>query len=129
MGSGRRWRLPSASRADLRSEWLRLYRTEAPGRLSRELLIGAIAYHLQAQALGGLRPELQRRLRNVAQQVSRGGQLGLMGPPRLKPGTRLLREWQGRTHEVLVGDHGFVWQQTRYRLLSQIARAITGTRW
>ena len=122
-------RLPTASRADLRAEWLRLYRTEPPARLSRELLIGAIAYRLQAQALGGLRPELQRRLRNIAQQVSRGGEPVLNAAPHLKPGTKLLREWQGRTHEVLVGDDGFAWQQVRYRSLSQIARAITGTRW
>jgi hypothetical protein len=41
----------------------------------------------------------------------------------------LLRDWQGHTHEVLVVDQGFVWQQAQYRSLSQIARAITGTRW
>jgi hypothetical protein len=122
-------RLPAATRPDLRAEWLRLYRTEPPARLSRELLIAAIAYRLQAEALGGLRPELQRRLRNIAQQVSRGGEPVLNAAPRLKPGTRLLREWQGRTHEVLVGDESFVWQQARYRSLSQVARAITGTRW
>ena len=122
-------RLPTASRADLRTEWLRLYRTEAPARLGRELLVAAIAYRLQEEALGGLRPELHRRLRNIAEQVGRGGKLDLAVAPRLKPGTRLLREWQGRTHEVLVSDAGFVWQQARYRSLSQIAREITGTQW
>jgi hypothetical protein len=49
--------------------------------------------------------------------------------PRLKPGTRLIREWQGRTHEVVVGENGFLWQQAHYRSLSKIARAITGTPW
>ena len=62
-------RLPTASRADLRAEWLRLYRTEAPARLGRELLIAAIAYRLQEEALGGLRPERHRRLRNIAEQA------------------------------------------------------------
>src|SRR6266576_179634 len=66
-------RLPTASRADLRAEWLRLYRTEAPARLGRELLIVAIAYRLQEEALGGLRPELHRRLRNIAEQAGPGG--------------------------------------------------------
>ena len=81
-------RLPTASRADLRAEWLRLYRTEAPARLGRELLIAAIAYRLQEEALGGLRPQLQRRLRNIAEQV-RGGdrESPLAAAPRLKPGT------------------------------------------
>jgi hypothetical protein len=47
----------------------------------------------------------------------------------LKPGTRLIREWQRRTHDVLVLDDGFSWQGTRYRSLSAIARKITGTAW
>lgn len=122
-------RLVTLSRAELRSEWQRLYRTEPPARISRELLISAIAYRLQEAALGGLRPELQRRLRNVAERVRRGEEPGLSLAPRLKPGARLLREWQGRTHEILVGEDGFVWQQTNYRSLSEVARAITGTRW
>ena len=78
--------------------------------------------------LGGLRPELRRRLRHVAEQARHGGQV-VPAAPRLKPGTRLIREWQGRTHEVVVGENGFLWQQAQYRSLSQIARAITGTRW
>src|SRR5438270_5059128 len=103
-------RLPIAGRADLQMEWRRLNRTEPPARLGRDLLIAAIAYRLQEQALGGLKPESQRRLRNIAEQAGRGGDPVLTAAPRLKPGTRLLREWQGRTHEVLVSDDGFVWQ-------------------
>ena len=122
-------RLPDATRAELRAEWQRLYGCDPPPKVRRELLMGAIAYRLQEQALGGLRPELQRRLRNIAEQSGRGVELGQSDAPRPKPGTRLLREWQGRTHEVLVSEDGFVWQQRGYRSLSQIARAITGTRW
>lgn len=122
-------RLPIATRVELIAEWHRLYRTNPPARISRGLLIAAIAYRLQEEAMGGSRPELQRRLRNIAKRVGRGEEPALTTTPRLKPGTRLLREWQGRTHEVLVSDDGFVWQQARYRSLSQIARAITGTRW
>jgi hypothetical protein len=46
-----------------------------------------------------------------------------------KPGTRLIREWRGQTHEVTVLDEGYEWQGVRYRSLSPIARAITGSRW
>ena len=49
--------------------------------------------------------------------------------PTFKPGTRLIREWQGRTHEVTVLEQGFRWNGETYRSLSAIARAITGTRW
>ena len=45
------------------------------------------------------------------------------------PVTRLMREWQGRSYEVLVLDDGFLWQGTHYRSLSAIARQITGTAW
>src|SRR5438105_14945089 len=102
-------RLPTASRADLRAQWHRLYLTETPARLSRDLLIAAIAYRLQEEALGGLRPELHRRLRNIAEQVRGGQEPSLAAAPRLKSGTRLLREWQGRTHDVLVSDAGVGW--------------------
>ena len=119
-------RLPSLERAELRAEWQRLYGTNAPVRLGRELLIGAVAYRLQEEALGGLRPELRRRLRHVAEQA-RQGREAVPAAPRLKPGTRLIREWQGRTHEVVVGENGFLWQQAHYRSLSKSARAITGT--
>src|SRR5260370_18043510 len=113
-------RLPTASRAELREDWLQLYRSEPPTRLGRDLLVAAIAYGLQEQVLGGLRPELRRRLRHIAEQVSQGAEPSISAAPRLKPGTRLLREWQGRTQEVLVSDDGVVVQQGRYRSLSQI---------
>jgi hypothetical protein len=121
-------RLPTCNRAELNAEWLRLYRTKPPARLGRDLLMAAIAYRLQEQILGGLQPELRRRLRTIAEQVRNGGEPALAAP-RLKPGTKLLRDWQGHTHEVLVGENGFFWRQAQYRSLSQIARAITGTRW
>jgi hypothetical protein len=80
-------------------------------------------------ALGGLRPEPQRQLRRIAQEFKDTGEATIRARPELKPGTRLLREWQGRTYEVLVLDDGFSWQDTRYRSLSAIARQITGTPW
>jgi hypothetical protein len=121
-------RLPTCNRAELNAEWLRLYRTKPPARLGRNLLMAAIAYRLQEQVLGGLQPELRRQLCAIAGRARDGGKPALAAP-RLKPGTKLLRDWRGHTHEVVVSDQGFVWQQVRYRSLSQIARAITGTRW
>jgi hypothetical protein len=84
---------------------------------------------MQELALGGLRPEPQRRLRQIAQEFRETGSTTIRARPELKPGTRLIREWQGRTYEVLVLDDGFSWQSTRYRSLSAIARTITGTPW
>lgn len=49
--------------------------------------------------------------------------------PRFKPGTRLIREWQGKTFEVTVMDRGYAYRGNRYESLSEIAREITGARW
>jgi hypothetical protein len=122
-------RLPKLDIHELREEWRRLYKTNASPHLSRELLIRAVAYRMQEVALGGLRPGPQRQLRQIAQEVKQTGEAAKRFRPQLKPGTRLMREWQGRTYEVVVRDDGFSWQGTHCRSLSAIARKITGTAW
>jgi hypothetical protein len=122
-------RLPELDLRQLREMWCRLYNTTAAPRLSRELLMRAVAYRIQELASGGLRPELQRQLDQIALKLHQTGRLTIRPHTQLKPGTRLLREWQGRSHEVLVLNDGFSWQATPYRSLSAIARKITGTAW
>jgi hypothetical protein len=122
-------RLPKLDLAELRRRWRALYKTEASPHLSRELLLRAVAYRMQEFALGGLRPEAQRQLRHLAQQLTAGGQVRMRARPDLASGTRLVREWQGRTYEVIALEDGFSWQETHYRSLSAIARKITGTPW
>jgi hypothetical protein len=122
-------RLPKLDLDELREEWRVLYKTDASPHLSRELLIRAVAYRMQEVALGGLRPEPQRQLRQIARELKQSGPVAKRFRPRLRPGTRLMREWQGRTHEVVVLEDGFSWQGTNYRSLSAIAREITGTAW
>src|SRR5258707_6103236 len=89
---------------DLREEWRILYKADAPRHLSRELLIRAVAYRMQEVALGALRPEPQRELRQIATELKQTGGAAKRFRPQLKPGTRLLREWQGRTFEGHVLD-------------------------
>ena len=120
-------RLPTLDLAELRELWCRLYKTETAPRLSRELLVRAVAYRMQEVASGGPRLELQRQLRQIALELQQTGRVRMR--PRLKPGTRLMREWRGQSHEVLVLDEGFSWQGMHYRSLSAIARQITGMAW
>jgi hypothetical protein len=122
-------RLPALDIGELRQQWRGLYKTQAPANLSRELLLRAVAHRMQEVALGGLRPARQRQLRQMAQQCNRIGAAITPARPELKPGTRLIREWQGRTYNVLVLDDGFSWQNAQYRSLSALAREITGTAW
>ena len=122
-------RLTELNLGELRQQWRTLYKAEASPHLSRELLVRAVAYRMQEVALGGLRPGRQHQLRQIAQQFKQNGAANTPPRPELKPGTRLVREWQGRTYEVLVLDDGFSWQGTHHRSLSAIARKITGTAW
>jgi hypothetical protein len=122
-------RLLTLDLGELRQQWRALYKTQAPPNLSRELLVRAVAHRMQELALGGLRPEQRRQLLRIAQQFKETGEATIRARLELKPGTRLMREWQGRTYDVLVLDDGFSWQNTRYRSLSAVARKITGTVW
>jgi hypothetical protein len=122
-------RLPTLDIGELRQQWRTLYKAEASPHLSHELLVRSVAHRMQELALGGLRPEPRRQLLRIAQQFKQTGEANTPARRELKPGTRLTREWQGRTYDVLVLDDGFSWQGTHHRSLSAIARKITGTAW
>ena len=121
--------LPAIPHEALRAEWRRLYRTSPPTKLSREVLQLGIAWKLQEKALGGMSPALKRRLRELERALEDNGERALSPATALKPGTRLMREWGGKTHDVLVLEGGFAWRGKTWRSLSAIARAITGAHW
>lgn len=103
----------------LRDEWRKRY-GEPPKMRSKELLARLLAWKIQADAFGGLDAATIRLLKSEHTPAPK-----LL----LHPGTRLSREWQGRRYEVEVLEHGLQLDSTRYRSLSEVARAITGTRW
>jgi hypothetical protein len=118
--------LPGLTRPELLELWQTLWGRAAPAGLRRELMIPILAYGIQEKACGGLKPETERRLCQLSASLD-GGR-----PPkerRVKPGTRLLREWRGQTHEVIATERGFLYQGKSQKSLSGIARQITGTRW
>ena len=63
-------RLPKLGLGELRQQWRVLYKAKASPYLSRELLLRAVTYRMQEVALGGLRPDRQRQLRQFAQQLN-----------------------------------------------------------
>jgi len=113
---------------DLKARWRTLYGAAPPPRLGRLLMVRGIAYRLQEQALGGLKPATRRRLARAAEEIKTGRAPSDV-PSTIKPGTRLLREWQGVTHEVMVLENGFQYRGRTWQSLSAVAREITGTRW
>lgn len=113
----------------LRSRWAEAYGRLPPPCSHRQFLVRGLAHRLQEEALGGLAPGLRRRLVRLAGELNRHGGDALFAAPRIKPGTRLIRQWHGAVHWVTVLDNGFAYRGERYYSLSAIARAITGTRW
>jgi Protein of unknown function (DUF2924) len=106
----------------LRRRWRVVFGRTPPVALSKDLLGRMIAWRMQEQVFGGLDRESLRFLDGLARHG---------GSPRrrLKPGTVLVRDYEGQRHTVTVAPDGFNWQGTTYASLSAIARAITGTAW
>src|SRR5689334_5322961 len=111
--------LTDLDHATLKARWRALQGGDPPKRLSRQLLLRALAHAMQVRASGGLSPIMKQCLRLLGEELRATGRISSVGSqPAFKPGTRLIREWQGRTHEILVLEHGFQWNGKTYRSLS-----------
>ena len=121
--------LPGASRPALQALWLKRFGSPPRFRAHSDLLRLILAYDLQEKAEGGLTQAVRRRLRALAEQAGKRGRAPKPATPRLKAGTRLIREWRGQTHVVSVLEDAVEYRAKRYGSLSEVARLITGTRW
>ena len=121
--------LGEASAPTLRALWHKTFGRPHPGWVQKEFLVRGLAQRIQERAYGGLSTVLQRRLRGLAAEVATKGCIASLGGLRIKPGTRLVREWRGETHVVTVRDRSFEYRGKGYGSLSEVARDITKTRW
>ena len=116
--------LTHLSRNSLAERWSAIFGAAPPPRTSRPLMIRAVAYKMQERAFGGLSASTRRML--LGEFVTARGP----SPSRqTSPGTVLLREWQGATHQVIIAEDGVLYRGQRYRSLSKVAGLITGSRW
>lgn len=120
--------LPDLPRAELQRRWVELFEIPCPTQISRQLLTRAIAYRMQEQLFGGIDRVTQRRLDRAAADLAAGRKFAAPGT-KMKTGTRLLREWNGKVHEVIVLEKGVQYRGKLWPSLSAVAREITGTRW
>ena len=120
--------LPTMERKALLKLWRDLFDREPSPALRRETLIPILAYRIQEHAFGGLKESTARKLRVLAEEYAAGAK---PAPPSLRPktGTRYVREYDGKLHEVTVFDTGYEYDGTIYRSLTEIAKTITGTKW
>lgn len=109
----------------LAAAWMETFATAMP-EVAPSLLRRALAYERQERKFGGLPTVVRKQL----DAVSADQTAAMPEPPRkLKPGTRLVREWNGTRYTVLVTAEGFEFAGKSWRSLSMIARHITGTQW
>ena len=113
--------LATLSSARLRARWVEVTGRVVP-KVSPKMLRLALAWELQVRAYGGPSARTRQRLEQLgrAKTVTRV----------VQPGMRLLREWNGAVHIVTIGEDEVIrWNDLEWRSLSEVARAITGTRW
>ena len=122
--------LKAMSVNELKAEWQALYDAPAPNN-SRNFLEGRLAYRIQELTCGGPDKQTRRILDLLADEVegtlTRKAQIA--DPRNPVVGTKLIREWDGVAQTVTVLREGFDWDGRRFKSLSAVARAITGTRW
>ena len=108
----------------LRARWRATTGRAAPKHVSAPLLLRMLAYRIQEDAFGGLGRESARVLEQI-----RGGRTVPLPVRRQNLGTVLVREWSGVRHHVMAVKDGFSWGGETYGSLSEVAFAITGTKW
>lgn len=114
-------KLNGLTNADLKGRWGKLTGRPVP-KVSEKLMRLALAYEIQAKALGGVPRKTRQRLDLVAAAKTETKDI--------RPGMRLAREFGGKVYVVSIGDNGEItWNDREWRSLSEVARAITGTRW
>lgn len=121
--------LPKLGKPAVCNLWRQLFRKEPPPETRKDLMLRIVAHRLQEQEFGGLSEANCRRLRQLANIFEADPDAVVSTRPRIKPGTRLVRQWKEQVHVVEVQAEGYAYRGSRYENLSEIARLITGTRW
>ena len=114
-------RIEQMDRCGCLNHWREEFGRSPPKHLSIQFMKRVLIWELQNKELGGLSTGTERLLKQIAS--------GCKPPSKAKPGSNLVREWNGRTYQVEVGESGYVMDGRTWRSLSAIARHITGARW
>ena len=117
------------STAELKQEWRHHLKSDPPPFARRDFILGHVSWQVQAKQYGGLSRKANGQLKKLMQQLLNGKDLTPANDLIIKSGTRLIREYKGTKHEVIIEEGVYRYQYNTYRSLSQIARDITGTRW
>ena len=122
-------RLPATPIVELRKRYREIFTADPPKAFGPDLLRRSIAHRIQERAYGGMPTVSQRVLDQLIRAAAAKPNARLELPRRIKPGSELVRTWNRRTYRVQVLDKGFAYGGKTFASLSEIATAITGTRW
>lgn len=112
-------RLQTMTSAALHARWIEVTGSTVP-RVSPKILRLALGWEIQATACG----DVSRKTTRTLDQFARGTRATPVTT------TRLTRVWRGHVHVVTIEEDQIIrWDEREWRSLSEVARAITGTRW
>jgi hypothetical protein len=114
---------------ELRLAWRRHYKTYPPKFLNRNVIELGVAWKIQERAFGRLGAATKRQVDALADELDAKSDITRPKGLELRPGARLIRDWHGEAHDVLVTEDGFHWRGRNWRSLTLIAKEITGTHW
>ena len=113
--------------------WRKQFGGEPPKYVSVQFMRRALAYEAQVKTHGGHSPAVRRALERFLKDGRKPNGKARSARPAsfltLRPGTHLVREWNGRSYQVEVLESGFQMDGKQYRSLSVVARKITGAHW
>jgi hypothetical protein len=109
----------------IRVLWRKRFRKDVPRALTTQILVRMLVWKVQEEAFGGHDASTLKLLKAFAGQDA--DKVVLFR--KLKPGTSVVREYQGIRHIVTISEGGFVWEGRAYSSLSAVALAITGAKW
>lgn len=129
--------LQNLSREELVQKWKKLFGTNPLQHSKKDFLIKHIAWELQAKKQGSLSAQAKKQLDKLADKLNKKQKVNEADIKEtckntaleIKAGTKLIREYQGKKHEVAALEKGFEYNSKTYKSLSAIANEITGTRW
>jgi len=117
------------ARQQLETEWMRYFNTPAPKGAKTQFIVRHITWQKEVEEYGGLNTKVKNQLEKLVQDLRLGKELISPNNLVIKSGTKLLREYKGVKHEVIVDNETYIYQGISYKSLSRIARIITGTQW
>ncbi|MDR2723661.1 MAG: DUF2924 domain-containing protein [Holosporaceae bacterium] len=122
--------LQNKTTKELHDLWDKMF-SVPPAVASKQHMIAKLAYRMQELAYGGLDEATENKIQAAVREISKPRKINEKPYKKFLPmlGTRIVKEYRGAMHEVMVVSNGFAYAGAIYSSLSAVAQKITGTKW